>query len=124
MWPGRSIAVSYDILMRTAPKPKEQIISELAPKLRTTNMTPGRAMIAAQETYADAEKRFGPDAQAVLDHLQPGQDPRRFLDGFQNAYILGKQGAGPNALKNSTAAAYLTQEQREFAYALGARRSY
>ena len=81
-------------------------------------------MILAEQTYADAEKRFGPDAQAVLEHLQPGQDPRRFLDGFQNAYILGKQGAGPNALKNSTAAAYLTQEQREFVYALGARRSY
>ena len=32
-----------------------RIISELAPKLRTTNTTTGGAMILAQETYADAE---------------------------------------------------------------------
>ena len=48
-----------------------------------------------------------------------GQDPRRFLDGFLNAYILGKQGAGHTALNNSTAAAYLTDSQRAGAYSLG-----
>ena len=51
--------------------------------------------------------------------IQPGQDPRRFLDGFQNAYILGKQGAGGAALNSSTAAAYLTDSQRAGAYSLG-----
>ena len=61
-----------------------------------------------------------PDAQTVLEMFQPGQDPRRFLDGFQNAYILGKQG-NHAALDRSNAAAYLTREQREFAYALGTR---
>jgi len=95
------------------------VIAELAPKIQKPGITPGRAMIAAEQTYADAEKRFGPDAATVLGYLQPGQDPRRFLDGFQNAYILGKQGAGKSALNNSSAAAYLTDSQREYSYALG-----
>lgn len=76
-------------------------------------------MILAEQTYADAEKRFGSNASAVLEHIQQGQDPRRFLDGFQNAYILGKQGAGPAALNSSSAAPYLTDSQRAEAYALG-----
>ena len=101
-----------------APKPKEQIISELAPKIRTSNMTPGRAMIAAEQTYADAEKRFGANASAVLEQIEPGQNPRKFLDGFQNAYLAGKLG-DKAALENSTAAAYLTEEQKKYAYEIG-----
>ena len=100
------------------PEPREQLISELAPKIRTTNMTPGRAMIAAEQTYADAEKRFGANASAVLEQIEPGQNPRKFLDGFQNAYLAGKMG-NKTALKNSGVVAYLTEEQREAAYALG-----
>ena len=107
-------------LFLTAPKPKDQVIAELAPKITRPGITPGRAMITAEQTYADAEKRFGANAQTVLEMLQPGQDPRRFLDGFQNAYILGKQGAGKSALNNSSAAAYLTQPQRQYAFELGA----
>ena len=109
---------------RFTPQGVEYDISGLADKLHKRGATYGKSLIEAERVYVDAEKRFGSNAVTVLEYLQPGQDPRRFLDGFQNAYILGKQGAGPNALKNSTAAAYLTQEQREFAYALGARRSY
>ena len=68
--------------------------------------------------YAKAEERFGSDMDAVLESYQPGQNPRKFLDGFQNAYIAGKLG-NEAALENSTAAAYLTEEQREMAYELG-----
>ena len=105
----------------TTSKPKAQVIGELAPKITRPGITSGKATIAAEQTYADAEKRFGPNAQTVLEMLQPGQDPRKFLDGFQNAYILGKQGAGKSALSNSSAAAYLTDSQRAGAYALGER---
>ena len=59
-----------------------------------------------------------PDAQTVLEMFQPGQDPGRFLDGFQNAYILGKQG-NHAALDRSSAAAYLTGAQRQRAYDMG-----
>ena len=100
------------------PEPREQLISELAPKIRTTNMTPGRAMIAAEQTYVDAEKRFGANASAVLEMFQPGQTTRQFLGGFQNAYIAGKLG-NRTALENSSSVAYLTEEQRQLAYALG-----
>ena len=50
--------------------------------------------------------------------FQPGQDPRKFLDGFRNAYLSGKIGNSA-ALENSTAAAYLSDSQRELAFELG-----
>lgn len=92
----------------------------LASRVQASGVSVGRAAIVAEQTYAEAEKRFGSNADMVLKLLQPGQNPRRFLDGFQNAYILGKQGAGLAALGSSKAAAYLSREQREFAYAMGA----
>ena len=72
----------------------------------------------AQRLYTEAEKIFGPDADIAMEAYQPGQNPRQFLDGFRNAYIAGKLG-DKAALENSTAAAYLTEEQREMAYELG-----
>ena len=101
-----------------APKPKDQVIAELAPKIQTANMTPGRATIAAREMYAKAKERFGGDVDAVLEAYQPGQDPRKFLDGFQNAYLSGKMRSRA-AFKNSSVAAYLTEEQRTLAFELG-----
>jgi len=107
-----------DISRETAPKPKDQVIAELAPKLQKPGTTPGRATIAAQEMYAEAEKWYGSNADTVLEMFQPGQDPRKFLDGFRNAYIAGKMGSSA-ALENSTAAAYLTEEQKTLAYEIG-----
>jgi len=107
-----------EIMQEAAPKSKEQIISELAPKIRTPGMTSGRAVIAAQEMYSEAEKIFGADTDIVLEMFQPGQDPSKFLDGFRNAYLSGKMGSRA-ALENSSVAAYLTEEQRWSAYALG-----
>ena len=72
----------------------------------------------AQRMYTEAEKIFGADTDIVLEMLQPDQNPRKFLDGFQNAYIAGKMG-DIAALENSTAAAYLTEEQRNLAFDLG-----
>ena len=105
-------------LQETAPKPKEQIISELAPKISRPGITPGKATIEAQRLYADAERIFGPNADTVLEMYQSGQDPRKFLDGFRNAYLSGKMGSRA-ALKNSGVAAYLTEEQRKYAFELG-----
>jgi len=107
------------ILRETAPNPKAQIHSERAPKISKHGITSGKATIEAQRLYADAERIFGSNADAVLEMFQPGQDPRKFLDGFQNAYILGKQGVGPDALKNSSATTYLNKDQRAVAYEMG-----
>jgi len=114
--------VDYATDIEVIPKTKEQLISELAPKIQKTGVTPGRAAIAAQEMYAKAEERFGSDMDAVLESYQPGQNPRKFLDGFQNAYLSGKLG-DKAALENSTAAAYLTEEQRGIAFDLGYKKS-
>jgi len=107
-----------DISRETAPKPKDQVIAELAPKLQKPGTTPGRATIAAQEMYAEAEKWYGSNADTVLEMFQPGQDPRKFLDGFRNAYIAGKLG-DKAALENSSVAAYLLENQRVAAFRLG-----
>jgi len=74
----------------------------------------------AQRMYTEAEKIFGADTDIVLEMLQPDQNPRKFLDGFQNAYIAGKMG-DIAALENSSVAAYLTEEQRETAFDLGSK---
>ena len=100
------------------PKTKEQLISELAPKISKPGITPGRATIEAQRLYAEVEQRYGENAEVILEQFESGQNPRKFLDGFQNAYIAGKL-ANKATLENSTAAAYLTEEQREAAYTLG-----
>jgi len=105
-------------LQETAPKPKEQILSELAPKISKPGITSGKATIEAQRLYTDAERIFGSNADTVLEMFQPGQDPSKFLDGFRNAYLSGKMGSRA-ALENSTATAYLTEEQRTAAYTLG-----
>ena len=112
--------VDYATDIEVIPKTKEQLISELAPKIQKTGITPGRAAIAAQEMYVKAEERFGSDMDAVLESYQPGQNPRKFLDGFHNAYLSGKLG-DKAALENSTAAAYLTEAQSAFAFELGER---
>ena len=69
--------------------------------------------------YSEAEKTFGPDADIAMEAYQPGQDPRKFLDGIKTAYLSGKIGSKA-ALENSTAAAYLTEAQRELSFVLGA----
>jgi len=107
-----------DLPQETAPKPKDQVIAELAPKLQKPGTTPGRATIAAQEMYAEAEKWYGSNADTVLEMFQPGQDPSKFLDGFRNAYIAGKLG-DKAALENSSVAAYLLENQRVAAFRLG-----
>ena len=78
----------------------------------------GLGVIEAQRLYADAERIFGSNADAVLEMFQPGQNPRQFLDGFQNSYLTGKMG-DKAALENSTAATYLTEEQKKYAYEIG-----
>ena len=111
-------AAAPEKTQQPAPKPKEQIISELAPRISKPGITPGRATIEAQRLYADAERLFGPNADTVLETFEAGQEPRKFLDGFQNAYIAGKLG-NKVALESSGAATYLTEEQRRLAYTLG-----
>ena len=110
--------VDYATDIEVIPKTKEQLVSELAPKISKPGITPGRATIEAQRLYADVERIFGSNADTVLEKFQPGQDPRKFFDGFRNAYLSGKMG-NKAALENSTATAYLTEEQRRVAYALG-----
>lgn len=111
-------AAASEKTQQSAPKPKEQIISELAPKISKPSITPGKATIEAQRLYADAERIFGPDADTVLEIFEAGQEPRKFFDGIKTAYLSGKMGSRA-ALENSGAAAYLTDSQRELTFEMG-----
>ena len=99
------------------PLSPEKRIADLATDIKKSGLTTGKATIAAQELY-QASRQYGPNSEAMLNTYHPGQDPKRFASGFQNAYILGTQG-NQTALQNSKAAAYLTQEQKQIAYELG-----
>ena len=81
-------------------------------------MTTGKATLAAQEMVARAESTFGENSAAVLDAYQPGQNPRWFMDGFHNVYVLGTLGER-SRIGDIKTAQDLTPEQREAAYALG-----
>ena len=107
-----------EITQETAPKNKEQLISELVPKISKPGITFGKATIEARRMYTEVENRYGANTDMILEMLQPDQNPRKFLDGFQNAYLAGKLG-DKAALENSTAAAYLTEEQKTIAYEKG-----
>ena len=103
------------------PLSPEKRIPELTAAIKKSGLTTGKATIAAQTLYQTAQQ-YGPNAEAMLAAYEPGQDPKRFASGFQNAYILGTQG-NQAALENSKAAAYLSEQQRKSAYELGARNS-
>ena len=98
------LSVDYATDMEVIPKTKEQLVSELTPKISKPGITPGRATIEAQRLYADAERIFGSNADAVLGMYESGQEPRKFFDGVKTAYLSGKMGSRA-ALENSTAAA-------------------
>ena len=94
-----------EITQEAAPKTKEQLISELAPKISKPGITPGRATIEAQRLYADAERIFGSNADAVLEMFQPGQDSRKFFDGLRIAPIPDPlfEAAPAGSFRNATA---------------------
>jgi len=94
-----------------------QRIENLTAAIKKSGLTTRKATIAAQTLYQTAQQ-YGPNAEAMLNTYQPGQNPKRFASGFQNAFILGTQG-NQEALEKSKAAAYLTSEQRERAYEMG-----
>ena len=100
------------------PLSPEKRIPELTAAIKKSGLTTGKATIAAQTLYQTAQQ-YGPNAEAMLAAYEPGQDPKRFASGFQNAYILGTLGE-KDALSDSKAATYLTPGQRETAYEMGA----
>lgn len=105
-------------LQGAAPKSKEQLISELAPKISKPGITFGKATIEARRMYTEVENRYGANTDVILEMFQPGQDPGKFLDGSRNAYLAGKMG-DIAALENSSVAAYLLENQRAAAFRLG-----
>ena len=70
-------------------------------------------------TLEDASKKYGAQAQAMIHTYTAGQDVAKYDAAYQAAYDMGKSGVSLDYVKDSKAASYLTDTQRELAYEAG-----
>ncbi len=67
----------------------------------------------------DASQKYGAQAQAMVHTYQQGQDVAKYDGAYQVAYDMGKSGVSLDYVKGSQTVSYLTDTQKELAYAAG-----
>ena len=72
------------------------------------------------DTLAEASKKYGAQAQAMIHTYTEGQDVAKYDRGYSAAYDMGRSGVALSYVMNSDSTAYLTEQQRELAYEAGA----
>ena len=70
-------------------------------------------------TLAEASKKYGAQAQAMIHTYTEGQDVAKYDRGYSAAYDMGRSGVALSYVMNSESTAYLTEQQRELAYEAG-----
>ena len=70
-------------------------------------------------TLEDASTKYGAQAGAMMHTYTQGQDVAKYDRAYGHAYDMGKSGVALSYVMNSEATAYLTEQQRELAYAAG-----
>ena len=77
--------------------------------------------VAPKETVTieAASKKYGAQAQEMIRTYSAGQDVAKFDKAYRTAYDMGRSGVPFNYVKGSPAVGYLTDEQKEKAYATG-----
>lgn len=70
-------------------------------------------------TLADASKKYGAQAQAMIHTYTEGQNVEQYDNAYSIAYNMGMSGVSLDYAKNSDATAYLSETQRELAYEAG-----
>lgn len=70
-------------------------------------------------TLADASKKYGAQAQAMIHTYTEGQDVAKYDKAYGAAYDMGMSGVSIDYAKNSDSTSYLTEAQRELAYEAG-----
>jgi N12 class adenine-specific DNA methylase len=71
-------------------------------------------------TLADASKKFGAQAQAMVHTYTEGQDVAKYDTAYSAAYDMGRSGVALSYVMNSDSTAYLSEKQKELAYEAGA----
>ena len=74
---------------------------------------------APSVSIEEASKKYGAQAKAMVATYNQGQDVAKFDRAYGIAYEMGKSDVGVHYAVNSEATSYLTQAQRELAYAQG-----
>lgn len=67
----------------------------------------------------DVSAKYGAQAGAMVHTYTQGQDVAKYDRAYGHAYDMGKSGVALSYVMNSEATAYLTEQQRELAYAAG-----
>ena len=70
-------------------------------------------------TLEDASKKYGAQAGAMIHTYQAGQDVAKYDAAYHVAYDMGKSGVALSYVKQSEAARYLTDKQKELAHEAG-----
>ena len=88
-----------------------QTVAENAPEVVATE--------ESKVTLADASKKYGAQAQAMVHTYTEGQDVAKYDEAYRMAYDMGRSGVALSYVMNSDATAYLTENQKELAYEAG-----
>ncbi len=75
---------------------------------------------SSADTLAEASKKYGAQAQAMIHTYTEGQDVAKYDKAYSAAYDMGRSGVALSYVMNSDSTAYLTEQQRELAYEAGA----
>ena len=70
-------------------------------------------------TLEKASEKYGAQAQAMVSTYNEGQDVAKYDAAYQVAYDMGKSGVSLSYVMKSDATSYLTEQQRQLAYATG-----
>ena len=71
-------------------------------------------------TLAEASKKYGAQAQAMVHTYTEGQDIAKYDEAYSAAYDMGRSGVALSYVMNSDSTAYLSETQKELAYEAGA----
>ena len=70
-------------------------------------------------TLAEASKKYGAQAQAMVHTYTEGQDVAKYDEAYSAAYDMGRSGVALSYVMNSDSTAYLSETQKEVAYEAG-----
>lgn len=70
-------------------------------------------------TLEEAAQKYGAQAQAMIHTYQEGQDVEKYNAAYRAAFDMGRSGVNIDYVLKSPATAYLTEGQRDLAYAAG-----
>ena len=114
--------------MQAQDLPPAEAPAEVAEDVATANEVPAAEIVEAAETEEDAEPavtldaastKYGAQAGAMMHTYVQGQDVAKYDRAYGSAYDMGKSGVNLSYAMNSASTAYLTEQQRELAYAAG-----